>query len=101
MSRLKKKTRRGVFGALKGLRGRFDAGGRYEQKMMMGGRMTAADKDFMGGGMMKNSYKHGGMKKDTYRHGGKMKMPGGGKMTYPGGGHMKKPKSGGSYRQLD
>ena len=94
MSKMKKKvTRRGLFGALRGLRGRFDAGGRYEQKMMMGGKMTGADKDFMGGGMMKKSYKHGGMKKDSYKHGGKMK--------YPGGGHMRKPKSGGSYRQLD
>lgn len=101
MNKLKKKTKRRVFGALRGLRGRFDAGGRYEQKMMMGGKMTGADRDFMGGGMMKDSYGHGGMKKKSYKHGGKMKMPGGGKMTYPGGGHMKKPKSGGSYRQLD
>jgi len=43
--------------------------------MYGGGRMGSADKDFMGGGMMKKSYGHGGK--------------------------MKKPKSGGSYRQLD
>lgn len=91
-----KKVRRKLFGGVRRRLKRrfgFDAGGRYEQKMMMGGKMTGADKDFMGGGMMKDSYGHGGKKKSSYSKGGKM--------NYPGGGHMGKPKSGGSYRQLD
>ena len=70
-----KKMRRKVFGGVRRRLKRrfgFDAGGRYEQKMYGGGRMGSADKDFMGGGMMKKSYGNGG-----------------------------KNKSGGSYRQLD
>lgn len=70
-----KKVRRKLFGGVRRrLKKRFgfDAGGRYDQKMYGGGRMGSADKDFMGGGMMKKSYGHGG-----------------------------KNKSGGSYRQLD